>query len=282
MAVAGFFPAKAALLGAAFLFLGSGCTTTDGFGGSRQAAVAWGQGRGFVETTVPASRFRLLALLRQRQPADTLTIYIEGDGAPWATPWHPPPDPTPLSPLALALAAGDSAPQVAYLGRPCQYLGEGELARCDGAYWMERRFAPEVAAAYDEIVTSLKTTAGARHIRLVGHSGGGILAVLLAARRQDVGEVITVAAPLALTEWTRWHDLSPLVGEDPALLVGQLPHGVHFAGDSDRTVPPAIVEHFVRAKGGRIEVVAGFDHECCWARDWSQLLERARTPENGK
>jgi hypothetical protein len=46
----------------------------------------------------------MLALARG-QAAAVLHVYIEGDGAAWPSPLHPPRDPTPDRPVALALAA---------------------------------------------------------------------------------------------------------------------------------------------------------------------------------
>lgn len=233
---------------------------------------------------IDTENFRLFALLRQRGAAKTLPIYIEGDGAPWPSAFRPPRDPTPLRPVALALAEQDPAPAVAYLGRPCQYLDEAARARCDNAYWSGRRFSPEVLAAMDEAVGRLKSRAGAQRVRLIGHSGGGVVAALLAMRRGDVADWVTVAAPLALTAWTAAQGLAPLAGSldpmaQPAAAITQ--RGIHFAGADDVIVPPDIVTRFVGANGGELAVLADFDHDCCWARDWAQLLRRVPLQEDG-
>jgi len=282
----GVSPIKAALLGAAFLFaVLSGCSTPRSFRDAREIAV-WAGEHGFVETPVQAGAFRLVAFVRKPSiPSDTLVIYIEGDGAAWPTPYHPPRDPTPARPVSLALAMADPSPAVIYLGRPCQYLRADELERCDSAYWTERRFAPEVVAAYDAAISQKKSALVARRLRLTGYSGGGVLATLLAARRDDVDALVTVAAPLAIAEWVTWHKASPLKGSlDPAELGEnvRLPRGVHFVGEKDETVPSAIAESFVRRKGGRVEIIPGFDHECCWTRDWVTLLKRVTVQENAK
>ncbi|MCF8199230.1 MAG: alpha/beta hydrolase [Sulfuritalea sp.] len=256
----------------------SGCTTLESIGGSRRAVVEWSQPRGFADTLLAAGGFQLLALIRGGR-SDKVSIYIEGDGAAWPSAFSPPADPTPQKPVALALAAADHSGTVVYLGRPCQYLDKTALRDCNSAYWTGRRFAPEVLAAYDGALNQIKNSTGAHSIELFGYSGGGVLATLLAAQRKDVELMVTVASPLALEEWTAWHDVSPLGASlDPAKLSEnvRLPRSVHFVGTDDRIVPPAIVENFIRRKGGRIERVPGFDHECCWARDWVTLLRRAK------
>lgn len=264
---------KAALC-AAFLFLLTGCAGIDRFGGSRRAVEAWGGERGFVADAMDANGFRLLTQTRGR--GEVLTVYIEGDGAAWPSPYHPPRDPTPLAPTALALANADRS-AVAYLGRPCQYLDGQDLRACSADYWTARRFAPEVIAAYMTAINRLKERTGARRLRLVGYSGGGVVATLLAARRTDVEHLVTVAAPVALAEWVAWHKVTPLAGSlDPMAEKAPLPPATHFSGADDTVVPPAIAERFVVARGGKRRVVPDFDHQCCWARDWSRLLEETR------
>lgn len=274
---------RAALKGAAFFFGVAlltgiqGCASVDRFGGSRQAVIDWGRERGFDAQHVLLKRFRLLALQRidRSRPDGVLDVYIEGDGAAWPTSFHPPRDPTPTDPVALAMAAADPAPAVLYLGRPCQYLEAAELAVCSPDYWTNSRFAPEVVTAYMAFLDRYKESSGATRLRLFGYSGGGVLATLLAARRTDVVQLVTVAAPLAVAEWTAWHKVTPLLGSiDPAMAVqGQLPPATHFVGGRDSVVPPRLVAIFAARTGGNLHEVPDFDHQCCWSRDWRQLLE---------
>lgn len=150
------------------------------------------------------------------------------------------------------------------------------------AYWSGRRFSAEVIASFDQALTQLKANSGARKLQLVGYSGGGVIAVLLGMRRDDVQRVVTVASPLALNDWVAWHKLSPLADSlDPTRQTDTRPmlNGVHFVGTRDRIVPAAIVERFVRTNGGRVETVAGFDHDCCWVRHWPRLLARSHDLE---
>lgn len=272
---AGFISKKATLFSVAFLFIASGCVSVESFGGSRKSTVEWASARGFADGVLSVGPFQLLVLTRgQGSASETLNVYIEGDGAPWATPWHPPRDPTPLKPVGLALAATDPAATVIYLGRPCQYQEAAELASCNSAWWMERRFAPEVLMAYDKALTQLKTAFGAQRFRLVGYSGGGVIAALLASRRSDVEHFVTVAAPLSLTKWVTWHQITPFSDftPDPILESANFPFGVHWAGEKDKVVPPTIVEQFVLEKGGQLFTVPGYDHECCWVQEWPRLI----------
>lgn len=280
---------KAALSGAAFLF---GLTACAGSGGSGSwgSLVEQARNQGFVLSAVQAGGFELASYARRgggytAAPSEVVTIYIEGDGAPWPTPFMPPHDPTPLRPVALAMALGDQRPAVVYLGRPCQYLLPEALRQCHSVWWIERRFAPQVIAAYDVAIDKMKESFSAHRVRLVGYSGGGVIAMLVAARRKDVASVVTVAAPLAVGAWLTWHGASPLTGSlDPEISLGQrvLPPSLYFVGARDEVVPPFVVQGFAQRKGGRVVVVPGFEHECCWGRDWGRFLHEASALEDGK
>jgi len=270
---------KAALLCAAFFL--AACADIPRFGGSRPAAEDWAKARGFQPVALATPPFDLLALARLRQaPSETpLTIYIEGDGAAWPRPHLPPADPTPTRPVALALADADRSPAVAYLGRPCQYLSVEALSRCPVDWWTTKRFSSEVLGAYQQALDRLKTKTGHRQLHLVGYSGGGVLATLLAEQRSDVVQLTTIAAPLSLAAWTEWHHVSPLPEAfDPIKLDGRARvAAVHYVGDRDDIVPEPIVRAYVTIRGGDLRQVAGADHDCCWLGFWKQHQDKERT-----
>jgi len=202
-----------------------------------------------------------------------LVVYIEGDGAAWRA-GRPPVDPTPTDPLALRLAVADPRRSVAWLGRPCQYAGPPLPAVCQPELWTSGRFGSAAVAAVGAGVDAVKTASGAERLVLVGHSGGGAIAVLLAARRSDVVGVLTVAAPLDHMGWTQHHGVTPLsVSYDTLEALARLnalPQR-HFAGSDDKIVPPAF-------SGPTAVVVRGFDHRCCWLAHWQRLLSSLGQP----
>lgn len=221
--------------------------------------------------------------------AETVHIYIEGDGRGWRGRTAPPRDPSPTNPLGFHLALADPAPGVLYLARPCQYVRGSELKNCDPAYWMTYRFAPEVIAATDKAIDSFlvsqPSTEVPRRLVMFGYSGGGDVAALIAVRRQDVVALVTVASPLDHAAWTRWHAVDPLSASlNPADFpeLRRIPQ-VHFLGGRDETVPPAIVRPFIARQVGQGATVQtfeipGHDHECCWAAIWKGLLGPLNLP----
>lgn len=260
------FRRKAALGAAFFSFWLAACGTVIPEARLAEAR-AFGHSAGLADVDLNAGGFRLLTLLRQREPGERLRVYIEGDGAPWIWPHLPPEDPTPAKPLALRLAARDPGGRVAYLARPCQYFSS---SACRSELWTTGRFGPEVIAAYQIALDRLKALTGAGRLSLVGYSGGGVLAALLAESRSDVAELLTVAAPLDTDAWTRHHQVTPLDGDNPAAGAARLRTLAqrHWVGGDDEVVPANLVRPFAEGAAAAVEVVPGYDHECCWADDW--------------
>jgi pimeloyl-ACP methyl ester carboxylesterase len=151
-------------------------------------------------------------------------------------------------------------------------------ARCDVRYWTGARFAPEVLVSMDEAMDAIAARAPGAGVDLIGYSGGGAIAVLLAARRSDVLSLRTVAGNLDSEYVNRLHDVSPMPASlnaiDAAALLGALPQ-MHFASDADHVVPVAVAGRFVDAVGtdcARLRAVADGAHDGDWARIWPELL----------
>lgn len=243
----------------------------------REAAWQFASSRGFVDARLPDQHLK--ALLRQRPSGGTgrLTIYIESDGAPWPFRDAPPADPTPLKQIVLSMADADPSAMVAYLGRPCQYLDPRDLERCDPSYWTLGRFSPDAVAATVRAVDALKRASGATSVALVGYSGGGSMAALIAAARSDVTCLVTLAAPLDTDAWTDSIGVSRLAASRNPLEVAPRLAGLaqnHFRGRDDRLVPPASTARFLaRVPAARVTDLDGVDHTCCWQDAWPRLRE---------
>jgi dienelactone hydrolase len=211
--------------------------------------------------------------------SDMLTIYIEGDGFAWVTSSQPSDDPTPRDPIGLRLAMRHAPGAAVYLARPCQYVEGADARGCMTSFWTERRFAPEVIAATDHAIDALKVRYNARRLMLVGYSGGGAVAALVAARRKDVAQLVTVAGNLDHAAWTRLNHVRPLDGSlNPADAWRDLLHipQVHFVGARDNNVGAAVAnayaDRFPANARPRIQMVPEADHSCCWVDRWPALL----------
>ncbi|MFT5720428.1 MAG: dienelactone hydrolase [Motiliproteus sp.] len=211
--------------------------------------------------------------------AEQLSIYIEGDGLAWITRRQISSNPTPNNPLALTLALQDRSHRSVYLARPCQFVTEPHQRGCGKKYWTSARFAPEVISAMDLAVSQLKDKFQATRLILVGYSGGGAVAALLAARRSDVVKLITVAGNLDHKAWTEFHKSSPLTGSLNAANYRKelsMVEQTHYVGEKDRVIPPFLARRFIaglssRAKA-KVVVVLEQTHGCCWDTRWPDLL----------
>ncbi|KXS53941.1 MAG: hypothetical protein AWU57_1676 [Marinobacter sp. T13-3] len=210
----------------------------------------------------------------------SLTVYIEGDGLAWVTRSRPSADPTPIQPIGLQLALADPEPKAVYLARPCQYV---KSPACQPEYWLDKRFSPEIIEATGAALDELKVRYSATTLLLVGYSGGGAVAALLAAERDDVKALVTVAGNLDHEFWTNYHQISPLNGSlnpaDRASGLARMPQW-HFVGGSDAVIPPEALSAYTRQLPGSAPVVRvvkpDYGHQCCWVESWPTLIRQVR------
>jgi dienelactone hydrolase len=225
--------------------------------------------------------FVLMSYARVSRPDRPLRVYIEGDGVAWLSRTEPSDDPTPARATGLSLAAADAAPNVVYLARPCQFTPMSQNPRCRAEYWTGKRFAREVVDSMSIAVSHFAARAPGQPIELVGYSGGGAIAVLIAARRSDVTSLRTVAGNLDSEYVNRLHHVSAMPdSENPidfARQVANIPQ-IHFNGVKDTVVPPAVAAHFVEAASercARAVSVPDVSHESGWRDRWPELLKIA-------
>lgn len=231
---------------------------------SRVAHPAW-----MAERPIKASPFLLTAFERMHERQAPADIYIGGEGHIWGLTGKETRNPTPINPVALHLASKDLAQNVAYIARPCQYSGMLDTsADCDPAYDgpTEKQFAPEVLAAYNTALDDIKSRYDITDFNLIGFSGGGTIAALLAAERKDISSLRTVAAPLGSAE-----KVAPALKNIPQ-------H--HFIGGQDVIVQPAALHSYLQALGetGCVDYtfIQEAEHEKGWVDKWPEFL--AKTP----
>jgi pimeloyl-ACP methyl ester carboxylesterase len=233
-----------------------------------------------------AGKFDLLAYVpNQPVKTETLVVYIEGDGLAWISAEDVSDDPTPVNPLGLRLALAQKQSNVAYLARPCQFIGAG-MAPCTRRYWTNMRFAAEVIDASSAAIDLLKRRYGADKILVVGYSGGGAVAALVAAKRHDVIGVVTVAGNLDHQAWTTYHRIAPLAG---SLNAADAVNGLasiqqwHFVGGKDKNITPEITQSYIARfpenQRPKLYIEPDFDHRCCWVEKWPDLWRKMQVRE---
>jgi len=265
----------------AILLLLAGCVTVPTVEERRQSVDEIARHSGWHAAILPTTPYPLQAFMPTPiKPGDTLSIYIEGDGLAWRSRRRISKNPTPINPMALRLAIQDPH-AAAYLARPCQYVSD--RTGCNPSLWTSARFSSNVVVAMNQAIDSLKKQFSAKLVRLIGYSGGGGVAALVAARRDDVSQLITVAGNLDHVAWTRHHKISPLFQSlNPADAWQQLKNipQVHFVGENDRIIGRFVAEsyadRFPSAHRPSIKTVKKTDHHCCWPEKWPALLRSAQ------
>jgi pimeloyl-ACP methyl ester carboxylesterase len=202
-------------------------------------------------------------------------IFLEGDGRPWHG-TEPSADPTTRDPIALKLLLRTPLAG-AYVTRPC--YSELRAENCTSERWTSGRYSEQVIASMAGTIRETMRRAQAKQIVLVGYSGGGPLAVLIAERLDNVAGVVTIAANLDTDAWTASRHYLPLTRSlNPAK--SDIPHPwpeIHLRGTRDTIVPPVTTdEYFRRYPAARQEIIDGYDHTCCWVDDWPDLWATAR------
>lgn len=109
--------------------------------------------------------------------------------------------------------------------------------------WSSHRFSRDVIDSYDDALEGLKKKYNLSSFTLVGYSGGGAVAALLANKREDISSLITVAGNLDTDKWVELHSLSPLEGSlNPAQNTKKLETipQYHLIGTKDEVIPKEV------------------------------------------
>lgn len=234
------------------------------------------------DTRIAGDPFQHFLLVRRvSKNADRVNVYLEGDGLPWVTQNRVAKDPTPRNPLALRLMGHDPGPSL-YLGRPC-YHGLADSPGCSPRLWTHGRYSEAVVWS---MVAALRHAIDSNthwEVTLIGYSGGGVLAMLMAARMEQVRTVVTVASNLDIDAWTAHNGYSRLRGSLNPATQPPLPPRVrqfHLVGGRDLRVTPTVVQNAVaRQPSARTWIVPDFSHTCCWERSWPEILAAVRRGE---
>jgi len=232
---------------------------------------------GFSQHEVIGKGFRHRVYANSHRDSNRpLHIYLEGDGSPWWNRNTVAVDPTPRIPLMLKLMAQDSSPAV-YLGRPC-YHGFSSDDGCSPLLWTHRRYSPEVINTIQSALNKVLKSRKHQRVVLIGYSGGGAVAMLLAGIQPDVEAVVTLAGLMDIEAWAKHHQYSPLRGSLNPLDQVVLDSSVlqkHYIGENDKVVPAHVmIPAHVQLKTGGVTLLPGIDHACCWESVWPGLLKQ--------
>lgn len=208
------------------------------------------------------------------QNSQPLHIYIHGDGRPFLTPTTVAANPSGHRPYVLKLMRQDPQPNV-MLGRPC-YFQQPLPHECTPWLWTQARYSAEVIQS---MVRATNSLANQRDVVLIGFSGGGTIAMLMAPAIQNLVGIITIAANLDIDEWADTLGYTPMTDSlnpmDHLWVTNHIPQ-LHFFGDQDKVVPRSMAEHIAGPiSPANIRIMQGYTHSCCWHDNWPDLLNAA-------
>jgi len=230
---------------------------------------------GLSTNIVQGTRYQHVTFVRTTSAPGPLYVFIEGDGSPWGSGGtRVSDDPTPHHPLALTLAAQTPA-SIIYVGRPCYFQARNDAA-CSPNAWTSERYSGQIVASMAAVIDHYVAANPARGVVLIGYSGGGVLAVLIAPL-VHASAVVTIAANLDVEAWARWHQYTPLSGSlNPAAQPPlDSPREWHLLGDRDTVVPPRLSQRYLdRVSPDHVWHYSSFDHVCCWAQQWPGIFAR--------
>lgn len=207
-----------------------------------------------------------------------LTVFLEGDGYAWVSTTQASTDPSPMDNIVIQMAINSSYSPKVYISRPCQFTKKYQPDKCDKKYWTHSRYSQEVVNDINQAISHFKTQSNTHEVRLIGYSGGGTIAALIAANRNDVKQLITVASNLDHQYWTELHHIDGLSGSlNPIEYSHDLEkiNQIHFVGKDDKNVPVEVINSLVKNyktnENTKVILIEGYDHTCCWKENWTYL-----------
>lgn len=230
-----------------------------------------------TRSVVQGTDFQHLVYFHKTHDQDgELHVYLDGDGSPWLRHRFVSGNPTPRNPLVLRLMAQDPALSV-YLGRPC-YFGFGARPPCSAMLWTDQRYSNTVIDSMIAALRNIRHLLRSQKAVLIGFSGGGTLAMLMAERLEDVDGIVTIAGNLDPDAWTDRHHYAPLTGSENPTRHPPLPGSIfqlHLAGEKDTNVSPDLIRSALqRQPSPQLIVLPEADHDCCWEQPWPFILKK--------
>lgn len=251
--------ARCVLLLCAVLMLLAGCT------GLSQPPANGTDVIGAKVISLPGGAFPLHATERTGTGAHA-QVFIEGDGRPWRAGGRIiSDDPTPHNTPMLEWMLRTPAPAL-YLGRPCYF--RKTAPGCHPLLWTYSRYSKTVVdSMHSALLHWLEQHPHIDELTLTGHSGGGVLALLLAERIPQARTVLAIATPVDIDAWADlhgygrlFHSLNPASQADWRTDVTRL----LVFGQKDAQVPPKVFAAVASSiPGVQVRIVEGAGHDCC-------------------
>ena len=221
---------------------------------------------------VQTDNFKIVTYQKIKTSNEPLYVFIEGDGSAYLTKTRLSTNPTPKNPVALKLASNAKKSNVLYIARPYQYCEKITAVIDKSKFWSTHRYSEEVINDISSVIDEAKKKSGVKNIVLVGYSGGGAIAAIISAKRDDVIKLVTVCGNLDIDFHTSLHNVTPLTGSlNPVNFGDKLKNikQVHFVGGKDKIVPRSVAEEYYKKISATSEMcqiieIPENDHHTGW------------------
>lgn len=228
---------------------------------------------------ITAGQFKLTVFSRIQDANQPINVYIDGGIGGFVPAGPPGITSKPDENLTLRLAMLDPSDNVVFISRPCQF-GISDPACLDSA-WENGRMAKLIYASIRRALDHVLAVVPHTRLNLVGYSGGGAIAALLAADRRDVVSLRTLAGNLDPDGNGQLHGVEPqndfIDSMQIAPRIAFLPQE-HFVGDMDVFIPEKIAKNFLKTMGSslcaKITTVQGATHRSGWENAWKIHVKR--------
>lgn len=178
-----------------------------------------------------------------------------------------------IAPVAtLQVAFADNSENVLYVARPCQYV---EDKKCEKKYWTSAIYSAKAIDSISEVLDEYTD----HQVELIGYSGGATIAMFLAAERDDIKSLRTIAGNIATEAFVKLHNISPYWGSRGTDEVIAKLHNIpqhHYIGSDDKIVPKTIYDSYAsklphqRCVG--FTIVNNADHVNNWDNIWPNVV----------
>ena len=232
---------------------------------------------GFEKVYINSAPFVLNSYQKIKNPSGNYVFYIEGDGLAFTRNGISR-NPTPTTHQFLHLAFEDNHDNIIYIARPCQYVPFELNQPCkNNKYWTSDRFSEE---SVDVIYNAINSIMKDRKFDIVGFSGGGAIATIIAAKHvAQINSLVTVAGNLDHVAFNDYHKVPHMTGSlNPIDFVDQVRNvrQLHLCGSRDDRVPCLIAEKFnkkLESKTSELKVIKGAAHNNGWAPLWKKAVK---------
>jgi hypothetical protein len=222
---------------------------------------------------IQTETFLLTTYSKIADPNQEYFVYIEGDGKAWRTKYQLSNNPTPDNPIGLHLATIDPASNVLYIARPCQFTPLHLDQNCQPQYWSTARYHTNVVNAINQAINLVLPKNIPIH--LIGFSGGGSIACLLATKRQNIKSIRTIAGDLDHAFNAKIHQTSHLKDSlNPIDFTSTLKHipQIHYIAKNDPIVLNDSSKNFItkinNAACVKLNIISNISHNTGWEQIW--------------